>query len=57
MRSLRSNRENRAGSEGVKHAEVDHNTNSAVVTLKTEIEDSVLKKAVEDKGYTVTEIK
>ena len=43
--------------EGVKHAKVDHNTNSAVVTLKTEIEDSVLKKAVEDKGYTVTEIK
>ena len=43
--------------EGVKHAEVDHNTNSAVVTLKTEIEDSVLKMAVEDKGYTVTEIK
>ena len=43
--------------EGVKHAKVDHNANSAVVTLKTEIEDSVLKKAVEDKGYTVTEIK
>ena len=43
--------------EGVRHAKVDHNTNSAVVTLKTPVDDAILKKAVEDKGYTVTEIR
>ena len=43
--------------ENVKHAKADHNTNTVTVTLKAEVDDAVLKKAVEDKGYTVTEIK
>ena len=43
--------------EGVKHAKADHNTNTVVVTLKSEVDDALLKKTVEDKGYTVTEIK
>ena len=30
---------------------------TAVVTLSAPVEDAALKKAVEDKGYTVTEIK
>ena len=43
--------------ENVKHAKADHNTNTVTVSLKAEVDDAVLKKAVEDKGYTVTEIK
>ncbi|MBR0112208.1 MAG: heavy metal translocating P-type ATPase [Clostridia bacterium] len=42
--------------EGVESADVSHESGKAVVTLKADIEDSILKKAVEDKGYTVTVI-
>ncbi|MCI5905566.1 MAG: heavy metal translocating P-type ATPase [Oscillospiraceae bacterium] len=41
----------------VDSAEVSHEKGTAVVTLSAETPDSVLKKAVEDKDYTVTEIK
>ncbi len=43
--------------EGVTRAKADHNTNTVIVTLKSDPGDAVLKKAVEDKGYTVTEIR
>ncbi len=42
--------------EGVKEANVSHKSGTAVVTLDAEVADDVLKKAVEDKEYTVTEI-
>ena len=42
--------------DGVKKAEVSHKTGTAVVTLEKEISDDVLKKAVEDQGYRVTDI-
>ena len=42
--------------EAVEKAEVSHTTGTAVVTLKTAIPDEVLKKAVEDQDYPVTEI-
>jgi len=38
-------------------AEVSHKDGTAVVTLDAEIDSDRLKKAVEDKGYKVTEIK
>lgn len=41
---------------GVETAEVSHETGTAVVTLNAEVADEVLKKAVEDKDYKVTEI-
>lgn len=37
----------------VAEAVVSHEKGTAVLTLNTEIEDGVLKKAVEDQGYTV----
>lgn len=40
----------------VETAEVSHETGIAVVTLCADIEDSALKKAVEDQGYTVISI-
>ena len=40
----------------VQSAVVSHEKGTAVVSLTGDIEDSVLKKAVEDKDYTVTEI-
>ena len=43
--------------EGVSSAEVSHEKNNAVVTLSADVADEVLKKAVEDKDYKVTEIK
>lgn len=43
--------------EGVSAAEVSHEKNNAVVTLDADVSDDVLKKAVEDKDYKVTEIK
>lgn len=43
--------------EQVKEAVVSHESGTAVVTLSGEISDDVLKKAVEDKDYKVTEIK
>ena len=43
--------------ENVKHAKADHNTNTVTVTLKADVDNEILKKTVEDKGYTVTDIK
>ena len=42
---------------GVENAEVSHTAGTAVVTLSADVADGVLKKAVEDKEYTVTDIK
>ena len=42
--------------DGVKNAEVSHTNGTAVVTLEKEISDDVLKKAVADGGYKVTDI-
>ena len=42
--------------DGVKKAEVSYKTGMAVVTPEKEISDDVLKKAVEDQGYRVTDI-
>ena len=39
--------------DGVASAEVSHKKGTAVVTLTKEVDDSVLKKAVEDAGYPV----
>jgi Cu2+-exporting ATPase len=39
--------------DGVASAEVSHKKGTAVLTLSKEVEDSVLKKAVEDAGYPV----
>ena len=39
--------------EGVESAEVSHKAGTAVVSLGGAVEDTVLKQAVEDKGYTV----
>ena len=41
---------------GVASAEVSHTAGTAVVTLSADVANDVLKKAVEDKEYTVTEI-
>ena len=40
----------------VEAAKVDHTAGTAVVTLKDDVEDEVLKKAVEDKDYKVVSI-
>ena len=40
----------------VEAANVDHTAGTAVVTLKDDVEDEVLKKAVEDKDYKVVSI-
>ena len=42
--------------EGVESAAVSHTDGTAIVTLNTPVDDAVLKKAVEDKDYTVTGI-
>ncbi len=42
--------------DGVASAEVSHKTGSAVVTLEKEISNDVIKQAVADQGYIVTEI-
>ena len=42
--------------EGVDHADVSHEQDQAVVTLKEDVADDVLKKAVEDKDYNVVSI-
>ena len=39
--------------EQVESAEVSHESGTAVVTLKAELADDVLKKTVEDAGYDV----
>ena len=38
---------------GVENAAADHNANTAVVTLSTDVADDVLRKAVEDQDYKV----
>ena len=43
--------------ETVEAAEVSHEAGTAVLTLKAETSDELLKKAVEDKDFTVVEIK
>ena len=42
--------------DGVGNAEVSHKTGTAVVTFQKEVSDDVLKKAVTDQGYNVTDI-
>lgn len=42
--------------DGVDEAVVSHEQGTAVVTLNKEVDDAVLKQAVEAKDYTVTEI-
>ena len=42
--------------DGVDHADVSHEQEQAVVTLKADVADDVLKKAVEDKDYNVVSI-
>ena len=42
--------------DGVKTAEVRHEAGTAVVSLEKEIPDDVLKQAVADQGYRVTDI-
>ena len=42
--------------DGVDHAEVSHEQDQAVVTLKEDVANDVLKKAVEDKDYNVVSI-
>ncbi|MBQ3013151.1 MAG: heavy metal translocating P-type ATPase [Clostridia bacterium] len=39
--------------EGVASAEVSHENGTAIVTLSANIDDSILKKTVEDQGYDV----
>ena len=43
--------------DGVESADVSHEKGTAVVTLSKEVSNVVLKKTVEDKDYTVTNIK
>lgn len=43
--------------DGVENADVSHEKGTAVVTLSKEVSNDVLKKTVEDKDYTVTNIK
>lgn len=43
--------------DGVESADVSHEKGTAVVTLSKEVSNDVLKKTVEDKEYTVTNIK
>ena len=42
--------------DGVASAEVNHTDGTAVVTLSKPVENAALRKAVEDKDYTVTDI-
>lgn len=42
--------------DGVTKAEVSHKTGTAVVTLEKNISDDILKQAVVDQGYQVTDI-
>ena len=43
--------------DGVTAAEVSHKTGTAVVTLAKDVADEVLRKAVADQGYEVTDIR
>ncbi|MBQ5332724.1 MAG: HAD-IC family P-type ATPase, partial [Oscillospiraceae bacterium] len=42
--------------EGVASAEVSHESGTAIVTLNSPVDSAILKKAVEDKDYTVSGI-
>lgn len=42
--------------DGVSEAVVSHEAGTAVVSLSADVADEVLKKAVEDKDYTVKSI-
>jgi Cu2+-exporting ATPase len=42
--------------EGVAEAIVSHESGTAVVKLTADVDNAVLKKAVEDKDYKVTEV-
>ena len=42
--------------ESVTNAEVSHESGTAVVTLEKDIADDILKQAVSEQGYKVTEI-
>lgn len=42
--------------DGVESASADHNAGKAVVVLTEDVDDAVLKKAVEDQDYKVTGI-
>ena len=42
--------------DGVKKAEVSHKNGTAVVTLEKGLSDDLLKQAVSDQGYQVTDI-
>lgn len=42
--------------DGVDSAKVSHETGTAIVTLKENVSDDVLKQAVTEQGYQVTEI-
>lgn len=44
------------GIDGVSEAVVSHEENSAKLTLEKAVSDEILKKSIEDEGYTVTEI-
>ena len=39
--------------DGVTSAEVSHQAGTAIVTLEFDVSESILKKAVTDKGYEV----
>ncbi|MBQ9037451.1 MAG: heavy-metal-associated domain-containing protein [Erysipelotrichaceae bacterium] len=43
--------------EGVEKAEVSHVKGTAIVSLSADVDDSILKQAVEDKDYDVKEIR
>ena len=42
--------------DGVQEAQVSHESGTAVVLLEKEVADEVLKQAIADEGYPVTEI-
>ena len=42
--------------DGVTRADVSHKTGTAIVTLEKDISDDILKQAVADQGYQVTDI-
>ena len=42
--------------DGVTKAEVSHKTGTAVMTLEKDVSDDILKQAVADQGYKVTDI-
>ena len=42
--------------DGVTEADVSHETGTAIVTLEKDISDEILKQAVADQGYQVTDI-